>query len=256
MSDKKLFTADIKFAINYFIASAAPVRQRIAVIDSEQLNSTKILTDFGHKKIDVINYIHLDTSTINPNAKMRTGVSTPVLERLCKKKSGKFGAVYLDYCGTPRKNHKIGFSPQDDMIMSHNLLADDGILVATFSQRGVKNCDAVASAMIGRAGFQVLDVYKYFHTSAMVAIIAYKGSHEYAQRINFMWSCITKRFNMENLSVCSYVGCRIKYQWNYGEWYTATVLEKKGKYHKVCWDEDDTEDMVRLRPGWFHVLEQ
>ena len=100
--------------------------------------------------------------------------------------------------------------------MSHALLADDGILVATFSQRGVKNCDVVAASMIGRAGFQVLDVYKYFHTSAMVAIIAYKGSHAYSQRINFMWTCITKRFNMENLSVESYVGCRISYQWNYG----------------------------------------
>ena len=54
----------------------------------------------------------------------------------------------------------------------------------------------------------------------------------------------------------SYVGRRISYQWNYGEWYTAEVLEKKGKYHKVCWEQDGTEDLVRLRPGWFKVLEE
>ena len=256
MNNKKLFTADIKFAINYFIASVAPTNQKTAVIDSQHLNSTKILTEFGHTKIDVINYMPLNIAAVNPDATMRTGVSTDVLRKLTRKKAGKYGAIYLDYCGTPRKNLRIGFSPEDDMKMSHSLLADNGILIATFSQRGVKNCDAVAAAMIGRAGFQVLDVYKYFHTSAMVAIIAYKGSQTFSQRINFMWTCITKRFNTENMSVTSYVGRRISYQWNYGEWYTAEVLEKKGKYHKVCWEQDGTEDLVRLRPGWFKVLEE
>ena len=83
MNNKKLFTADIKFAINYFIASVAPTIKQLLL--TQHLNSTKILTEFGHTKIDVINYVPLNIAAVNPDATMRTGVSTDVLRKLTRK---------------------------------------------------------------------------------------------------------------------------------------------------------------------------
>lgn len=238
----------IKKALNTFIALSTPYR--IAVIDSCLLNSVTTINALSDepRAIDVLNYNPLDLNA-HDNAFMHSGVSTTSLSLLSRYRSGEYGSIYLDYCGTPRCNAVSGFDPESDISSAYTMLRQNGLLVVTFSKRGVRNVSGVAARMLAKAGFRVVRTHSYKSSSAMVSLLAVKGSSVFEMRMMTLWAAISCQHSIA--SDVNYIGEHISYMWNKDEWYTGTIVAKKGVYHTIVWDSDGSHNDVRLREGRF-----
>ena len=163
----------MKQTINTFLGTYAKPTTKALVIDAETLLSSSTLVSCG---VDPLNIVVLnDDTTIIEKAhraghlKSTTGISSAVLPRL---EVEQYDIVYLDYCGFPDVRSD-GFNPAYDILWCGDRLADDGIMVVTFSRRAT-NCVEKAETMIP-VSLELVKTICYSETCAMFAMILTKG---------------------------------------------------------------------------------
>ena len=192
---RHLFQSPVKHAINRFIACFIQQHQKVAVIDSEHLRSTKTLEKFGVTGIDILNFKSLPG--IPSHANMRIGPSTDALVNMIEEKH-KYGCIYLDYCCTPKASST--FDPEIDLSVCQHLLDSSGILIVTFSKRGVEHASSVARDLCTENRYTIMDEVNYFHTSAMLTLICFPehSSESFQKKATFLWQCIRSTMRIPN----------------------------------------------------------
>ena len=165
----------MKLSINNFLGKFSTPQTRAIVIDAETLLSSSTLVSYG---VDPLNIVVLnDDASIIEAAHKRghtqsiAGISSAVLPKL----HGSYDIIYLDYCGFP-DIRSDGFNPAYDILWSGDRLADDGIMVVTFSRRAT-NCVEKAEAMIP-VSLELVKSICYSETCAMFAMILTKGKKQ------------------------------------------------------------------------------
>ena len=246
-----MYKQPVKRAINELCAL---VGGPVVVIDSPLLRSVKCLREFGVEHVDVINFEKLTAKSASSRTMVtfHAGVSTKVLKKLGKKKKAFYKVAYLDYCGTPTANRSTGCDPMQDFQYMFNMLRDDGLVIATFSKRGVKDTHLIARKKMKTAGFIVLGHYSYFSKTAMLVVMGVKRKFA-AKRHAKLWKAVSKLHGLHGFSG-DYTGALIEYDWCKGEKYVGRVLRshpKHPKYWSIQWEHrvasaDQTTDLVRL----------
>jgi len=114
------------------------------------------------------------------------GTSTHSLALLAKVGAADFDVIYLDYCGTPNKT--AHFDPADDVALSNKLLSEKGLLVMTFSLRGIpkEKWDICVTRLVPTNMVQIHS-FTYNDTSPMRVVIL---THDWATIVKLRFCSI------------------------------------------------------------------
>ena len=222
------FNAPEKAAFNELCAM---VGGPIILIDSPELKSVQCMRKYGVGHVDVINFKRLPVRSASSRTTVTSheGVSTSVLKKLMTTKRKSFYKVaYLDYCGTPNRNVSTGCDPLEDFKSLHRMMRDDGLLIATFSKRGIRDTHLLARKKMRHAGFTVVGYHSYFSTAAMVVVMAVKRKFA-AKRYVRLWKAVAGMHGLRALAG-DFSNAVIEYSWCKGEKYVGRVLRRHKKH--------------------------
>lgn len=234
----------VKGGANGFIASIAPRDSKALVIDAGSLGSATALAAGGMDRcnIFVLNQDPMVTATAELKGfRPATGHSSVVLQRLVDAGESGFGIVYLDYCGTPCAKAG-GWDPAQDAALAKRLLLPHGVLVATFSKRGVRDILSATNRFVP-SDMKIIERYDYVETSAMHMVVAINDLEKSTKDKfrAFMPQGVPKRaFRRGTIKKNS----RIRVDFN-GVSYDAVVLRaKRAGGLVVQYDDRTVEDII------------
>ena len=158
-----------KRVVNNYLASIVNIDDRVALLDSRTLGTSRVMNRVLRKKKQI--YVFgtdqelLRSATAFGLSNCFQGWSGDALEAW---QHERFNLVYLDYCGLPTgsKNH----NPRDDMQRASELLQPGGVLATTFLK---SRCTNVFSMCVNMCpdSMHIQRVYEYFDTSPMIFIV-------------------------------------------------------------------------------------
>jgi len=79
-----------------------------------------------------------------------------------------YQTIYMDYCCTVTGNDNCRPAEEMPIVLKH--LAFDGIVLFTFCKRGVEHSELEGEKLVRKAGFHLVETYRYMHTSPMFVL--------------------------------------------------------------------------------------
>lgn len=161
-----------KRVVNNYLRGLVEARQRVLVIDTCRLGSSRCLLQVvGRRNV----YVCGNERGLAAAAK-RVGIphayegwSGAALRRWSKLR-GKFHLIFLDYCGTPDRTTTC--DPSEDVAIASTMVRKGGVVVATFCKR----CSHYMTKIVNMTppGMRIQRTYEYCDTSPMI-MVAYSA---------------------------------------------------------------------------------